>query len=870
MSKHTHAKTKTLSLKPLAALIPMLVFAAPIGAVETGHVAAGSGTINTQGATTTINQQSDRMIVNWNNFDIGAGETVQIHQPNAQSAILNRVNAAKGTQIDGALNANGRVFVINPNGVVVGKTGSINANGVVLSTVDYWNDDDFMQAGPGFLSQSFINPDGVKAGAVVNEGVVNAGAAGVSLFGSQVINASSGTISAKGTGSGNDITQVNLIASNAFSARETVGTGSLLVSQDKGLASATTDGLVANDGAIKVNDGNVRLSIAAGSSTLSEALRNTGAIEASGTNIGTSNDPIWVNGLVKLESASYGGPSTGPSVHLGGSIAGVNATLASNHNTVVDGAINATQLIDLGTQSIDARDPSATLTVADTGTLNGSAVSLRGDKVVVNGHATATAFAEVIGTQQAEVRAGALDAPTWTINDGGKITSGSGNGPTPSEPVNPGEPEQPADPDEPTQPVEPVDPETPVDPVTPIRQGIVAAGTGTIDTNGAATTINQQSDRLIISWDNFDIGAGERVQFNQPDEQAAVLNRVNSASRTQIDGSLMANGRVFVINPYGVVVGRTGSINANGVVLSTLDVADNAFMTMGSANNPYTQFNKNMVNGAVVNEGTINAGVGGVSLFGAQVINSATGSIYANSVPGMLYSGMAGINLVAGDAVEVQSIDPSGTYGMTTRYKTGSTATLVANDGTIKNDYGFVNLLVAGGVGSAGESLRNTGSIEARNSTQNGQITLEDKSTGANAGTYVGGSISGDTVWVTSSNDTTIDGSIRGLGIYATVSGPAQANKPNGNATLSITDNARLTAEGSNIGQYLDLTGDNVVVNGQLSSNTLAQVRSYNRGGMHIRASALSAPSWTIKDGGNVTTGSGSNGAIGLDTVPAR
>src|ERR1700758_2660000 len=91
MTQKKRLGTQVFQLKPLAALFPLLMMSSQVGAVQTGQVAAGSGTINTSGTTTTINQQSDRLIVNWNNFDIADGQRVQINQPTSQSAILNRV-----------------------------------------------------------------------------------------------------------------------------------------------------------------------------------------------------------------------------------------------------------------------------------------------------------------------------------------------------------------------------------------------------------------------------------------------------------------------------------------------------------------------------------------------------------------------------------------------------------------------------------------------------------------------------------------------------------------------------------------------------------------------------------------------------------
>src|SRR5271170_3663289 len=86
-----------------------------------GNVTAGSASIAGQGTSTvTINQASNTAIINWNTFSIGQGELTRFIQPSAQSAVLNRVLGGQTSLIDGMLSANGQVFLINGNGVVVG------------------------------------------------------------------------------------------------------------------------------------------------------------------------------------------------------------------------------------------------------------------------------------------------------------------------------------------------------------------------------------------------------------------------------------------------------------------------------------------------------------------------------------------------------------------------------------------------------------------------------------------------------------------------------------------------------------------------------------------------------------------------------
>src|SRR5829696_76549 len=82
-----------------------------------GTVAQGSATIGgTGGRSLSISQQSNRAVINWQSFSVGAGNTVRFRQPGRDSAMLNRVTGATGSTIAGSIKANGKVYLVNPNG----------------------------------------------------------------------------------------------------------------------------------------------------------------------------------------------------------------------------------------------------------------------------------------------------------------------------------------------------------------------------------------------------------------------------------------------------------------------------------------------------------------------------------------------------------------------------------------------------------------------------------------------------------------------------------------------------------------------------------------------------------------------------------
>lgn len=119
---------------------PSVVFAAPQG----GKVVGGSASIHQSGATTTINQSSDRAIINWHSFDIGKNEAVRHNMPSRNSAGLHRVVGGGGaSQIQGILQSNGNVYLVNPAGVVIHKGARVDTNGFIATTRDI-SDSNFM------------------------------------------------------------------------------------------------------------------------------------------------------------------------------------------------------------------------------------------------------------------------------------------------------------------------------------------------------------------------------------------------------------------------------------------------------------------------------------------------------------------------------------------------------------------------------------------------------------------------------------------------------------------------------------------------------------------------------------------------------
>lgn len=159
------------NIKEIIALICCcnLVFPVPmaIAAPQGGKVVGGSAHIHQSGATTTINQSSNRAVINWNSFDIGKNETVRHNMPSANSAGLHRVVGGGGaSQIQGLLQSNGNVYLVNPAGVVIHKGARIDTNSFTATSRDISNDN-FMKG-----TMVFDKP-GRPDAEVINQGTIS-------------------------------------------------------------------------------------------------------------------------------------------------------------------------------------------------------------------------------------------------------------------------------------------------------------------------------------------------------------------------------------------------------------------------------------------------------------------------------------------------------------------------------------------------------------------------------------------------------------------------------------------------------------------------------------------------------------------------
>ncbi|WP_321348701.1 MBG domain-containing protein [Halopseudomonas oceani] len=243
--------------------------------------------------------------------------------------------------------------------------------------------------------------------------------------------------------------------------------------------------------------------------------------------------------------------------------------------------------------------------------------------------------------------------------------------------------------------------------------GNIVGGSGSISQDGNSLNVQQNSDKLITNWDSFDIGAGNTVNFYQPGSNSVALNRVIGEDASAIYGNLNANGKVFLVNPNGVLFGEGAAVNVGALVASTLSLSDQDF------NDGNYQFSGDGNNAAVINRGSITADGGAVALLGGQVRNH-----------GIIQANQGTVALAAGDKI---TLDFAGDGLLNVTVDEGTLNALVENHQLVRANGGHVVMTASATNALLQTVVNNTGIIEAQTlDNQSGTIVLKG---GFNGGT---------------------------------------------------------------------------------------------------------------------------------------
>ncbi|MEO0992919.1 MAG: filamentous hemagglutinin N-terminal domain-containing protein, partial [Pseudomonadota bacterium] len=224
--------------------------------------------------------------------------------------------------------------------------------------------------------------------------------------------------------------------------------------------------------------------------------------------------------------------------------------------------------------------------------------------------------------------------------------------------------------------------------------GVVTHGAAAIQRQGSITTITQATDRAALSWQSFDIGAGETVQFRQPSTSSIALNTILERKPTEIQGNLTANGQVWLQNPQGVLFGRDATVDVGGLLATTAHVDEAAFAEgRGRIEGSGGQ-------GSIINRGDIAAGEGGVALIAPHVENAGTIAVTGGSAELAAATGFTvdthgdGLLSVVVDAADAEALS-------------------LINEGTITSEGGVVRLTAAQAEGVRDSLVHVGGIVEA-------------------------------------------------------------------------------------------------------------------------------------------------------------
>jgi len=296
-----------------AQLVPTIVLANPTD----GQVVAGGATIDQAGSSLTVNQSTDKVIINWQDFSIGAGELTKFIQPSATSAALNRVVGDNLSSIYGTLQSNGQVYLINPNGIVVGASGVINTGGFVASTQNVANGE--------FLNGSALNFKGSSDAAITNLGSISASGGDIFLIANKIEN--QGTLTANGIvgfGAGQDVLL-------------TEGQDRLMVRPN-----LSAPGAIKNVGLIQGTQMELK---AAGGNVYALAIKNEGTIRATGSETVNGRVLLKADGSIKNSGtiAARNADGSGGTIEMAGGVSLLSPSTVEVGGTLDVSAISASE-----------------------------------------------------------------------------------------------------------------------------------------------------------------------------------------------------------------------------------------------------------------------------------------------------------------------------------------------------------------------------------------------------------------------------------------------------------------------------------------------------------------------------------------------
>jgi filamentous hemagglutinin family protein len=356
---------------------------------QSGTVVGGSAIVGTPANNgLTIAQSSQNAVINWSSFSIGQSNTVTFQQPGSSSATLNRVTGNTPSTIAGNLQANGQVYLVNPNGIAITPSGTVRVGGGFVASTLGIGDNDFLSGRRTFKG------NGASA-AVSNAGAINVGRGGfVALLGGTVsnegrINVPLGRV---GLGSGEAITL------------DLAGDGFMQVAVPSAATARNRKALIDVSGRISASGGLIQLKAATVKQAIRDAVNVSGtlsAISASGRSGaivlgGGAGGNVTVAGRLATSARRSAKATNGGTI----SLAGNRVTVAekANISSISEGARGGTisiigTTVTVGAATLDASGASGGGTILIGGGLQGTGPLAHAETVGISLGATLRADA---------------------------------------------------------------------------------------------------------------------------------------------------------------------------------------------------------------------------------------------------------------------------------------------------------------------------------------------------------------------------------------------------------------------------------------------------------------------------------------------
>jgi len=795
-----------------------------------GQIAAGQATISTPSASTMqIGQKSNHAIINWNSFGIGKSEAVTIAQPTNQSTLLNRVTGNDPTAIFGALTANGRVFLVNPNGMVFAPGSTVNVGGLVASTLAI-NDADFLAENYSFLNngtagslmnQGSLNGEFVELiGSVINNSGVIRASCMTERDGKIVIEGSAFVNTGTLIGSNINANVKNLLDAGTWSGDGSSNGGTIEINATGSIEQTGISQIMANG----ENGGNIRI-IAGEALYLSGKLSSNGSSEQGGKIALTAPHTTIAGAQIEANGQTGGG-----TILVGGGWQGNDASLANATSTTV------TESSKMSANALDNGNGGTAVIWSDQSTVfagsiesRGGTMSGNGGNVEVSSHENLRMIGQV-ATTAPNGNSGLL------LLDPRNITIDASTTPR-------------------------------LFSVIPLLDPDPVAG----DQHGSGNIVELENGNIVVAspLDDFVATDGGAVRLYKPDgtllstlvgssandqvgEQAIALRGNNNAVTLSRKWSGEGVGGVGAATWIDGNAGSSGSVSsANSLIGSALN--DAALSTITPlANGNYILAFPGWDNGTVIDAGAVTWGDGSRGSVGViSVLNSLVGSTTSDGASSKVTA------LTNGNYVVSSSLWDKGT---------------VTNAGAVTWGNGL-----GGTVGIISISNSLTGSKSGDNAgmvvtaLSNGNYVIGspnwDNGTAANAGaaTWVNGA-SGAVGTISTTNSlvgTTANDKV-GTAVTALSNGNYVINSPTWDNGTTI-DTGAVTWGNGTIGSIGTVNTANSLI-GSLTSDGLSSTVMALTNGNYVVAS----PNWdngSLSNAGAVTWGDGVNGTAGTISI---